>query len=180
MRRSIAYPPRGSGILFAQPGPNYPSCNVASWRRVTSFWILNVLVFEQLQKLRRRADPGELLGHIGLLRKLGDLAEHRQVLVGDLERGGDDQEEGVHGLAVDRVEIDAVELATERHTQPVHRQCAAVGDRDVVADPRRAERLAPLQHLHERLDRKSTRLNSSHVAISYAVFCLKKKNKKNK
>src|SRR5439155_9656447 len=26
------------------------------------------------------------------------------------------------------------------------------------------------------LDRKSTRLNSSHVAISYAVFCLKKKN----
>src|SRR5439155_22952328 len=29
------------------------------------------------------------------------------------------------------------------------------------------------------IDRKSTRLNSSHVAISYAVFCLKKK-KKNK
>src|SRR5437870_8661538 len=29
-------------------------------------------------------------------------------------------------------------------------------------------------------DRKSTRLNSSHVAISYAVFCLKKKKKKNK
>src|SRR5690625_6675937 len=28
------------------------------------------------------------------------------------------------------------------------------------------------------IDRKSTRLNSSHVAISYAVFCLKKKNKK--
>src|SRR5699024_11374448 len=27
-------------------------------------------------------------------------------------------------------------------------------------------------------DRKSTRLNSSHVSISYAVFCLKKKNKK--
>src|SRR5690625_5764618 len=27
-------------------------------------------------------------------------------------------------------------------------------------------------------DRKSTRLNSSHVAISYAVFCLKKKTKK--
>src|SRR5690625_6440993 len=26
------------------------------------------------------------------------------------------------------------------------------------------------------IDRKSTRLNSSHVAISYAVFCLKKKN----
>src|SRR5437667_7350746 len=30
------------------------------------------------------------------------------------------------------------------------------------------------------LDRKSTRLNSSHITISYAVFCLKKKNTKNK
>src|SRR5436305_10645290 len=29
-------------------------------------------------------------------------------------------------------------------------------------------------------DRKSTRLNSSHVRISYAVFCLNKKNNKNK
>src|SRR5690349_24222002 len=32
----------------------------------------------------------------------------------------------------------------------------------------------PLQAL-QRVDRKSTRLNSSHVEISYAVFCLKKK-----
>src|SRR5439155_2753501 len=31
--------------------------------------------------------------------------------------------------------------------------------------------------LAEARDRKSTRLNSSHVAISYAVFCLKKKKK---
>src|SRR5699024_11351122 len=30
------------------------------------------------------------------------------------------------------------------------------------------------------LDRKSTRLNSSHVSISYAVFCLKKKKIRNK
>src|SRR5699024_12552989 len=38
------------------------------------------------------------------------------------------------------------------------------------------------QVLHQKnqfLDRKSTRLNSSHVSISYAVFCLKKKKKKN-
>src|SRR5437870_10914000 len=34
-------------------------------------------------------------------------------------------------------------------------------------------RVAPTGASH--LDRKSTRLNSSHVAISYAVFCLKKK-----
>src|SRR5438132_13466903 len=38
-------------------------------------------------------------------------------------------------------------------------------------------RLDPAQDL---ADRKSTRLNSSHTVISYAVFCLKKKKKKNK
>src|SRR5699024_12529889 len=32
----------------------------------------------------------------------------------------------------------------------------------------------------ELVDRKSTRLNSSHVSISYAVFCLKKKKNNNK
>src|SRR5437868_8934635 len=35
-------------------------------------------------------------------------------------------------------------------------------------------------HPSGREDRKSTRLNSSHVSISYAVFCLKKKKKKKK
>src|SRR5438132_6415774 len=38
-----------------------------------------------------------------------------------------------------------------------------------------------VQHMsarHEEVDRKSTRLNSSHTVISYAVFCLKKKKKK--
>src|SRR5690242_21394302 len=34
----------------------------------------------------------------------------------------------------------------------------------------------PLERGHD-LDRKSTRLNSSHMSISYAVFCLKKKKK---
>src|SRR5207249_9911745 len=35
----------------------------------------------------------------------------------------------------------------------------------------------PPVHLALVVDRKSTRLNSSHVSISYAVFCLKKKKK---
>src|SRR2546426_3738506 len=35
-----------------------------------------------------------------------------------------------------------------------------------------------LTHLQLQPDRKSTRLNSSHLVISYAVFCLKKKKKK--
>src|SRR5690554_6990725 len=37
-----------------------------------------------------------------------------------------------------------------------------------------------LRNIYLELDRKSTRLNSSHVRISYAVFCLKKKKKINK
>src|SRR5256885_7554425 len=37
--------------------------------------------------------------------------------------------------------------------------------------------VAMLLDVIQGLDRKSTRLNSSHLVISYAVFCLKKKNK---
>src|SRR5690349_24419132 len=43
---------------------------------------------------------------------------------------------------------------------------------------RRNERVKALvERQRELVDRKSTRLNSSHVEISYAVFCLKKKKK---
>src|SRR5205814_8314874 len=37
---------------------------------------------------------------------------------------------------------------------------------------------APVRPAGRQADRKSTRLNSSHLGISYAVFCLKKKKKK--
>src|SRR2546426_4907446 len=43
----------------------------------------------------------------------------------------------------------------------------------------RERRVTAQLHLDGR-DRKSTRLNSSHLVISYAVFCLKKKKKKKK
>src|SRR5436305_8386345 len=52
-----------------------------------------------------------------------------------------------------------------------------------VIDPSRAIALVHALQAHHvlagtrRRDRKSTRLNSSHVRISYAVFCLKKKKK---
>src|SRR5690349_22053852 len=51
------------------------------------------------------------------------------------------------------------------------------GERRVVEGARRhqAGALHGLADLGVLLDRKSTRLNSSHVEISYAVFCLKKK-----
>src|SRR2546430_9376395 len=44
--------------------------------------------------------------------------------------------------------------------------------------PRPLRKNRTLTHFHDRSDRKSTRLNSSHSQISYAVFCLKKKKKK--
>src|SRR5436305_11101356 len=56
---------------------------------------------------------------------------------------------------------------------PIWRRGPAAGRRleDGRVHQRRDRRAAGL------LDRKSTRLNSSHVRISYAVFCLKKKKK---
>src|SRR3712207_8198750 len=54
--------------------------------------------------------------------------------------------------------------------QPAHRQ-PAPGQRRRRADPQERDDVEEVP-----LDRKSTRLNSSHANISYAVFCLKKKN----
>src|SRR5256885_6510280 len=74
------------------------------------------------------------------------------------------------------------------------RSLLLAGDRRVVLPDRHVERLRHLafsatviedrgrldarRELLDRVeDRKSTRLNSSHLVISYAVFCLKKKKK---
>src|SRR2546427_7660297 len=51
---------------------------------------------------------------------------------------------------------------------------SSVGDRQLE----RIDRREPVEQRHP-IDRKSTRLNSSHSQISYAVFCLKKKKKEN-
>src|SRR5256886_9028260 len=57
-------------------------------------------------------------------------------------------------------------LLSEKRFPPDQRTAAEM----IYAEARRASRI--VQNL---LDRKSTRLNSSHSQISYAVFCLKKK-----
>src|SRR5258707_10078009 len=51
-----------------------------------------------------------------------------------------------------------------------HRYCGASA---------RGTHMAPARAGHSVVDRKSTRLNSSHANISYAVFCLKKKKNRN-
>src|SRR5690625_1540012 len=50
------------------------------------------------------------------------------------------------------------------------------GANPVFRLPQQGLQMAVVHELDLRPDRKSTRLNSSHVAISYAGFCLKKKN----
>src|SRR5256885_11784449 len=59
-----------------------------------------------------------------------------------------------------------------RLLQPVHG--ARIGHEHAGREFRIA---VQLQAVFDGVDRKSTRLNSSHLVISYAVFCLKKKKK---
>src|SRR5438067_8055185 len=69
---------------------------------------------------------------------------------------------------------------TEIYTLSLHDALPIWRTRDLRARSQREigrHRLLDRRGLARR-DRKSTRLNSSHVSISYAVFCLKKKKKK--
>src|SRR5690606_30770573 len=66
---------------------------------------------------------------------------------------------------------------------PLSKRSFTSAGREVLKNSRTSSRNAKSSLLNDKsirfsplLDRKSTRLNSSHVKISYAVFCLKKKN----
>src|SRR3712207_7638797 len=82
-----------------------------------------------------------------------------------------------------RSNVDAAGRVVEKNDERLHRQgagddhlllVAAGKTADRYGERRRPDLEAP-HHLPHSLDRKSTRLNSSHANISYAVFCLKKK-----
>src|SRR2546430_6741871 len=65
-----------------------------------------------------------------------------------------------------------------RPRKPMHAGLSLVADRLLsMASDVGAATESPLTSRKEIQDRKSTRLNSSHSQISYAVFCLKKKKK---
>src|SRR5438445_9220607 len=71
---------------------------------------------------------------------------------------------------------------TEIYTLSLHDAlpiCTPTGD-SADRTPRTAPASFRRRRSRSRRDRKSTRLNSSHANISYAVFCLKKKKKKKK
>src|SRR5690242_21411745 len=68
--------------------------------------------------------------------------------------------------------------AIERGVEQASRLLAARDEADDLEVIRHAGVGARVRRAHVPADRKSTRLNSSHMSISYAVFCLKKKKKK--
>src|SRR5205814_6794232 len=68
-----------------------------------------------------------------------------------------------------RYSLRQIEILVE-HVGHVHRPVAAIVQQlEILAE------LPALARVQSVIDRKSTRLNSSHLGISYAVFCLKKK-----
>src|SRR5205814_3755814 len=67
--------------------------------------------------------------------------------------------------------LSAAELPREQHPVVVHEWGTFTS---IATETGAPSRWAPLTGAPD-LDRKSTRLNSSHLGISYAVFCLKKK-----
>src|SRR5690606_41544065 len=71
-------------------------------------------------------------------------------------------------LTAEAIEATDLELATGE--QPA---CLCALDLDTPLD--HGAPGIPVQSIHPSADRKSARLNSSHVKISYAVFCLKQK-----
>src|SRR5206468_10824868 len=129
----------------------------------------------------RQMDLAEIIGGTGLHRFDGDV-------LGPTARQHDDWclDAFAAYIAQQREAVSRAEhVVEERHVVrgSLHRvERLFVGRRDVHL--RAAPRLAQTQEFHHHLgetwggarrDRKSTRLNSSHDQISYAVFCLKKK-----
>src|SRR2546422_2022087 len=74
---------------------------------------------------------------------------------------------------------DALPISQRRELREPHPRGVEQLEHRQVADFREPARARPVVRRDEQ-DRKSTRLNSSHGYISYAVFCLKKKKKNKK
>src|SRR5690625_6482494 len=114
--------------------------------------------------------------HLGVVVPLVEVPPRGQLEVAEAQLArlahlvGDRQVRVVHA----GVQQDLDQGCSLLHAQAALGQELAGGD----GIGQRQARIAGVEVLladHVQLDRKSTRLNSSHVAISYAVFCLKKK-----
>src|SRR5690242_20835455 len=84
-------------------------------------------------------------------------------------RDGDRQSDDQKSRQMMRSDINGVEMKRERQHHHGVLRARCKGNDDIGDRERKQPR-------HDNVkDRKSTRLNSSHMSISYAVFCLKKK-----
>src|SRR5690625_5910147 len=101
-----------------------------------------------------------------------------------------DEEEPIDILDIDNTvvlekQIERInKIKNERNEEEVKEMLSKVtesaknNETNILAAAVDAARVrATIGEISDAIDRKSTRLNSSHVAISYAVFCLKKKKK---
>src|SRR6266540_5791443 len=85
---------------------------------------------------------------------------------------------GNHGPSAPERSVQVGDLAEPNRLLALGRlddQLAEVPDRRGAARDGHTRRRHRTDEPPDRVDRKSTRLNSSHITISYAVFCLKKK-----
>src|SRR5256886_11391850 len=84
---------------------------------------------------------------------------------------------------VDKLMIfTAGEIARKRKSRGLklnYPEAVALITSELLEEIRNGKTVAELMSLGTNIDRKSTRLNSSHSQISYAVFCLKKKKNHN-
>src|SRR5947209_14899404 len=108
---------------------------------------------------------------------LDQLRTRRQMLVGATAALTSLGMGSISALA--HIEEEVSRTAESIHQEPVFK---ANPKRvyEALTDEKQFERVTLLSASYTRLDRKSTRLNSSHANISYAVFCLKKKKNKKK
>src|SRR5256885_7325921 len=105
-----------------------------------------------LNQTRRELSPG---------RQIRQLRESRGLSQAQLARA----------LRTQAPAISRIEAADyDGHSLRILRKIAAYFDQELIVAFKPQRRLATATR-----DRKSTRLNSSHLVISYAVFCLKKK-----
>src|ERR1039458_10433629 len=84
--------------------------------------------------------------------------------------------------SIDRVsssrrETEAMEGSASPRNPSVEMESRSLTLRSLLVACRSKARSASSRNMPQPSDRKSTRLNSSHLGISYAVFCLKKKKK---
>src|SRR5699024_3135010 len=99
----------------------------------------------------------------------------------DAGHGGRDGGANASGLKESDLTLN-IALKTQKYLEELGFKVLMTRVTDVFLELKERSELANNNHIDAfvsvHIDRKSTRLNSSHVSISYAVFCLKKKNKK--